>query len=463
MQEPSPDFELKVLLVEDDPAQARLVEALLGEAEEIAVAHEATLGAALDRLREEPFDAVLLDLSLPDAAGDDVIDQVRRVAPETAVVVSSGQSAADRLLVRAAVRKGADDLLPKAEVTTASLARVLTVAVERRRLLTAVQRHAADLATALTVSRIGHWSWRSGSRTLRLAGNLAAFVPPDGAPAGSASRPVRPLLRRLPRRGRRCLLAVVRALLAGRDRLVVGTLPGEGAGGRVAADLMVEATAERDSRGRLVRLHGVVTDLSQAADLEHLETQLITHLGHELRTPLTTIRGALGLLAHGAATPLTAATSTLVDNAIANADRIGMVIGETLDQAPEPLPGFRRQARRVPVGAFLYDALATRRPGLTAAGVALRLTPEARHVALPVDASRLRRALDALCGRLLAEGGEHGRFTLDVATERDLVWLRVAGDAAAAPPVDGSPVAAVGAPAATPASGAWGLAAALAA
>jgi CheY-like chemotaxis protein len=465
MQEPFPDAELKVLLVEDDPAHARLVETLLGEIEGIDLAREATLGRALTRLRDDRFDAVLLDLSLPDAGGDDVIDRVLRAAPEAAVVVSSGQAVEDRLLAEVVVRKGAEDLLPKADVTTARLARVLATAGARRRRLNAMRRHEADLAAALAASRMAHWSWRPGGRTVRLVGHLPAFARrPDEALVSGTRQPVRPLLRRLPRATRRCLLAAVRALLAGGDQLVVSTVAGEALGGRALADLMVETTADRDSKGRLVRLRGLLRGLPAVSEVEQLENQLITHLGHELRTPLTTIRGALGLLAHSEETPLAVATRALVDNAIINADRIGRVIGEALDSESEIAAGHRLQARRVPVGAYLYDALATRLPGLSAAGIALRLTPEGRGVASLVDAGRLRRALEGLSDRLLIDGGQGGRFILDVATDRGVVWLRVARDAAArAPGEDQPPNDAAGQGDALPANGAWRVAVALAA
>jgi DNA-binding NtrC family response regulator len=106
MQEPSSD-ELEVLLIEDNPADARLVQALLADSDTLVITRVETLEAGLEQLRTSPFDAVLLDLLLPDARGVDLIAKVRAAAPSAAVVVLGGQAAGDLLLAQAAIRKGA--------------------------------------------------------------------------------------------------------------------------------------------------------------------------------------------------------------------------------------------------------------------------------------------------------------------------------------------------------------------
>jgi CheY-like chemotaxis protein len=62
---------LHVLLVEDSPLDARLLQEQLRDAapEALALTPVATLGAATERLAAERFDCVLLDLSLPDGRG----------------------------------------------------------------------------------------------------------------------------------------------------------------------------------------------------------------------------------------------------------------------------------------------------------------------------------------------------------------------------------------------------------
>ena len=62
---------MKSLLVEDNPADARLIREMLKEAPAGAfqLQQVARLDSALERLRQETFDVVLLDLGLPDSQG----------------------------------------------------------------------------------------------------------------------------------------------------------------------------------------------------------------------------------------------------------------------------------------------------------------------------------------------------------------------------------------------------------
>ena len=74
---------LRVLLVEDSPTDAQLLQEHLSlvDSERFEVTHLEHLEEALVRLREEPFDVVLLDLSLPDSTGHDTFLRAQREVP----------------------------------------------------------------------------------------------------------------------------------------------------------------------------------------------------------------------------------------------------------------------------------------------------------------------------------------------------------------------------------------------
>jgi Flp pilus assembly CpaE family ATPase len=91
--------------------------------------HVASLAAASLRLREGHFDAVLLDLSLPDAHGPDTLSSLRQQAPSIPIVVLTGLS--DEATAIQAVKEGAQDYLVKGETDGNTLARRLRFAIER--------------------------------------------------------------------------------------------------------------------------------------------------------------------------------------------------------------------------------------------------------------------------------------------------------------------------------------------
>jgi serine phosphatase RsbU (regulator of sigma subunit) len=121
---------LRVLLVEDDPADAFLVKEFLAEVgAPIDLETAATMAAARSRLAG--VDCVLLDLRLPDADGLDALRQVLQAAAGVAVCVLTGLE--DEHLGVAALAVGAQDYLVKGQVDGVLLTRALRYAVERRR------------------------------------------------------------------------------------------------------------------------------------------------------------------------------------------------------------------------------------------------------------------------------------------------------------------------------------------
>jgi signal transduction histidine kinase/FixJ family two-component response regulator len=122
---------VRVLLVEDNPADARLLGELLAEVpgRDFALRHFDQLRPALAHRAEA--DVVLLDLSLPDAQGLETLERFLRDGTDVPVVVLTGL--ADEELARRAMLAGAQDYLNKSELGPALLARTIFYAIERKR------------------------------------------------------------------------------------------------------------------------------------------------------------------------------------------------------------------------------------------------------------------------------------------------------------------------------------------
>ena len=124
--------QFKILLVEDNPGDARLIEELMKEAEETVhfdLVQVESLSEALHSLGgDNSFDSVLLDLGLPDSQGLDTLQSVRAKAPSVPVVVLTGL--ADELASAEATRMGAYDYLVKGRVDLNVLLRTIRYASE---------------------------------------------------------------------------------------------------------------------------------------------------------------------------------------------------------------------------------------------------------------------------------------------------------------------------------------------
>jgi signal transduction histidine kinase/DNA-binding response OmpR family regulator len=125
-----------VLLIEDNPGEARLIERMLEGVWEspFEVQRVDRLSAGLDHLVSARADVVLLDLSLPDSRGFDTFVKTQAQAPQVPIIVLTGLD--DEELAVKAVRQGAQDYLVKAEVIEGQgnqLMRAMRYAIERKR------------------------------------------------------------------------------------------------------------------------------------------------------------------------------------------------------------------------------------------------------------------------------------------------------------------------------------------
>jgi len=124
---------LTVLVVEDNPGDARLIQhALESGGATFAVEHTDRVSAALDRLSKGGVDIVLLDLSLPDSSGLPTFAVVRSCAEDVPIVVLTGLD--DEATATSAVQAGAQDYLVKGSFDSDAIARAVRYAVERHRL-----------------------------------------------------------------------------------------------------------------------------------------------------------------------------------------------------------------------------------------------------------------------------------------------------------------------------------------
>lgn len=121
----------KVLLIEDNLADYRLIEAMLDQTSGFAfdLAWASRLQDGLEQLDHKTFDLVLLDLSLPDSHGFRSFTHFQETAPYVPVIVLTGSN--DREMAVTAVRSGAQDYLIKGEVNGELLSRAMRYAIER--------------------------------------------------------------------------------------------------------------------------------------------------------------------------------------------------------------------------------------------------------------------------------------------------------------------------------------------
>ncbi len=323
--------QVTVLLVEDNTADVVLLrEMLAGGGIDSFVAEDVPrLATGITRLTEQPYDVVLLDLSLPDSQGLDTYDRLHEQAPDVPVVVMTGTR--DQDLAVEAVHRGAQDYLVKGEVDADGLRRCLRYALERMRLrrrlkdylwkteasegrLRRIIEHSADGVVITDQDRTVLYV---NSTAEELLGQRAEDL--VGAPLGFA----------LPEGGQ----AEVKVVTETGDVVVVEigtsetTWDGRAAWVAALRDITERSQAE-ELQGRLAVEELRVRHLEEVNRLRTLFTQTVSH---ELRTPLTPLKTAVAMLLDGAIGEVTSEQRKALQMMDRNITRLSRITGDVLD------------------------------------------------------------------------------------------------------------------------------------
>jgi DNA-binding response OmpR family regulator len=144
-----------VLIVEDNPGDARLVQERLkrGWTRNLAVTHVTRLDDAAVHLAVHGADCVLLDLSLPDSQGSEGVRRLVASFPSVPVVILSGTD--EEALILECLHEGAQDYLVKGTADGALIGRSIRYAVERKRAEGELQRAGHGRRHTYRLSTVG--------------------------------------------------------------------------------------------------------------------------------------------------------------------------------------------------------------------------------------------------------------------------------------------------------------------
>lgn len=155
---------IKVLLIEDNPADAKLVEIYLNESSMMIpeITRVMELKKGLLMMEEQDFDIVLLDLTLPDSTGFSTVQTLLEEFPAQTVIVMTGLD--DETVALNSVKAGAQDFIVKGQFDSNLLSRTIIYAIERHQLQIKLENYARAiklneqrLLEAQKMARIGNW------------------------------------------------------------------------------------------------------------------------------------------------------------------------------------------------------------------------------------------------------------------------------------------------------------------
>jgi DNA-binding NarL/FixJ family response regulator len=170
------DRPIHVLLVEDNPGDTRLIRDLFTEEPSINISwtHARLLATAIDKLRTEPFDIVLLDLALSDSYGLNTFTHLHPHAICLPVIVLTDLN--DEELAIQSIRAGAQDYLIKKDIDVGILERSLFFAIERKKSETTLKMWLQELKEIALARLTGAEHFNPEKRVAAIAHELNASL-----------------------------------------------------------------------------------------------------------------------------------------------------------------------------------------------------------------------------------------------------------------------------------------------
>jgi CheY-like chemotaxis protein len=148
---------IKVLIIEDNDEHAELIYRILSKAENIYFDTERAglMSSGVDLLGRQNFDVILSDLGLPDSMGIETFETLHRSYPDIPVIVVT--SLDDENTALSAVQSGAQDYLVKGQIYARQLIRSIQYAIERRKLITELEKSLKEIKTLQALLPICAW------------------------------------------------------------------------------------------------------------------------------------------------------------------------------------------------------------------------------------------------------------------------------------------------------------------
>jgi len=337
----------RVLVIEGDADEAAIIASYLatppGSPETFALTPAARFSTATHLLARQSFDAILLDLVLPQSVGLESFRRLRETTPSTPIIVLTGLQ--DVPLALQAVALGAHDYFIKGSPEFCVLKRALRYAREKRRLTDAIENLiGADEAPKLVADAEGVIRYANAAARLVFGRATEEIVNrPFGAPLPAG---------------------------AGETAIPAPKAPGKMLGLRVrpiswnGSPARLITLRDADSSDQLKRLEA---EIKESARMVEVKNHFMNHISHELRNTLSTLTTAAFCLKEGPAGSLTAQQSRLVDMIARNVDRQTKIVENVLDLARFQSGRLKIRARPVDAAALIAEiveecALAGRAP-----------------------------------------------------------------------------------------------------
>jgi PAS domain S-box-containing protein len=178
----------------------------------------------------------------------------------------------------------------------------------------------------------------------------------------------------------------------------------------------------------------IVRDISERLEIDRMKSGFVSTVSHELRTPLTSIGGSLGLLAGGAAGPLSGKVAKLIDIAKQNCDRLVRLINDILDLEKAESGKLELRMEEQALMPIVEQAIELNRGYADSFGVSIKLEPQQSDATVLVDRDRLIQVLTNLLSNAVKYSPKDSVVRVSIGAQGGMAKVSVIDEGPGVPP-----------------------------
>lgn len=350
---------ISVLLIEDNPGDARLIRELLSEAgDKFTLECAEKLSAGIERLDRDGIDVILLDLGLPDSQGLDTLHRIHTRASNVPIIVFT--VIANESLGIKSIKEGAQDFLVKGQMDSELLVRTMCYAIERMQIKHDLELALKDWQNTFRAISDGVWILDREGRVKQSNGVFECIlgintgdvigrycfevINQTSCDAGECS------FERMKKTGKR-----EEEELEDKERglwLHITVDPIYDDSGEIISAVHIVRDITEVKKAEKIRIENISLSLASKAKSEFLAT-----MSHELRTPLNSIIGFSELLIQQNVGKLTEKQAHYLSNVLTSGNHLLALINDILDLAKVEAGKIEMVIEKFPVPLTIKETL----------------------------------------------------------------------------------------------------------
>jgi len=408
---------IRVLLIEDNKNDVFFMKNMLSGSSIIKpeIVSVENIALASEKLRNEKFDIIILDLSLPDSVGLKGLEKIKEIESETPVMITTGHE--DELLAIEATGMGAQSFFVKGDINGVNLIQTIIYSIDSKRLSKEIESSERKMRLFLENATDAISLWDGNLNLVDANKAFISYFIPDMQRQDAIGRPVEELCHEVKTFG--LYEKFFNVIKTGEPFMIDELTPdvklkhfifsgsafkvGDGMG------LMLKNMTEIKISEKIMK-----SSYEKLKEVDMLKSTFIAMISHELRTPLTSIKGFVAFLLKGVGGKIEDRQREYLEIIRSNSNRLLSLINELLDFSKIESGTFSVDKKDTDIKNIVESTVKDISSVAQQKKIQVIVNPDGIAPVIPVDPMRLSQVLINIINNSIKFSPEETKIIIDM-------------------------------------------------